>query len=151
MIKQVARTKAGFKKFMFLLEYVATEQGFQYGIITAQSALETGFGRKVLGRNLFGIKCTRGWLKKGGKCQTSFTHEEISGAMIPIQGAFRSYDSFEDSLNDYIRIIKTLKRYKEAWRHRDFYKKYFKAIAKAGYATDSKYTQKCVRIYEQHI
>lgn len=147
--ERIAKTRREFAKFMYLLEYIAQQHGFQYGIATTQAALETGYGFSVLGRNLFGIKCTRSWLKKGGRCKNAKTFEEISGRMRPVPGCFRIYDSYEDSLMDYISLIHRLKRYRRAWANRNNYKIYFEELEAAGYATDSGYAEKCIARYEQ--
>jgi flagellum-specific peptidoglycan hydrolase FlgJ len=76
-----------------------------------QSAIESGWGKSLLARkynNYFGIKSTRDWK---GKSITLKTEEEYNGKLTFVDGTFRAYDSFQDSVKDYVKFLKENPRY----------------------------------------
>ena len=122
--------------FMDQLEPVAAEVSDQLGIdpriVMAQAILETGYGSKVKGKNYFGIK---------GKGQAFTTHEEVDGLMIKQKDQFRTYDSLEDSVRDYALFLQENKRYRPLLEAKTLDQQ-IDALARSGYATDSKYGDK---------
>ena len=74
---------------------VAEELGIDPRIVIAQAVLETGWGKKVKGNNLFGIKSHD---KQHGLMVQ--THEVIDGERIKVRDSFRQYNSFDDSIVD---------------------------------------------------
>ncbi|MFG1173019.1 glucosaminidase domain-containing protein [Erwiniaceae bacterium CAU 1747] len=60
--------------------------------------------------------------------------------------SFRSYDSFQDSADDFGRFLNENKRYKPAFKHADNSVEFAKSIGHAGYATDPDYGDKLVKI-----
>lgn len=97
--------------------------GFAHGIILAHAANESGWARLTIGKNLFNIKV-------GDKVTNSYWH----GASIKkSHGRYREYDSFTDSVLDYIRLVGSASRYKRAWANRDNYKKFFEELYLGGY------------------
>ncbi len=89
-------------------ERAAKALGVDSSLLLAQAALETGWGQKVIqnskgsSNNLFNIKADRSW--QGDKMSTQ-TLEYHSGVPVQERAAFRSYRSFEDSFNDYVRFL----------------------------------------------
>jgi len=76
-----------------------------------QSAIESGWGKSLLAKkynNYFGIKSTRDWK---GKNITLKTQEEYDGVLSLVNGTFRVYDSFQDSVKDYVKFLKENPRY----------------------------------------
>ncbi|MDX1735830.1 MAG: flagellar assembly peptidoglycan hydrolase FlgJ, partial [Halioglobus sp.] len=78
-------------------------------VLVAQSALETGWGRKVIqavdGRssfNLFGIKAGGGW---NGESAAVNTLEYRDGIAALERASFRVYDSLRDSFDDYVDFL----------------------------------------------
>ena len=51
-------------------------------------------------------------------------------------------------MRDYCKLISTATRYVVAWHNRHDYEPYFDELAKAGYATDPKYSDKLKSIYK---
>jgi len=118
--------------------------------LLAQSALETGWGKHIMRNNngsssfnLFGIKAGNDW---DGNVVVSRTIEYESGTAVTKSERFRSYESFEESMNDYARHISSEPRYKEAYEKRSEPEHYFTDLQMAGYATDPEYSNKINRI-----
>jgi len=129
-------------------DFVTKNYGMARGIITSQVALETGYGAKVIGKNLFNIKCTDYWKNKGGTCVGVMTKEEMkNGKLVPVYAYFRDYDTYRSSVIDYINLIKNLTRYTYAWSNRTKPHEYFDGLVIGGYATDSSYARKLSDIY----
>ena len=126
----------------------AAELGVPATALVAQAALETGWGRRLAGRegvtshNLFGIKATGSW--RGGKVDAA-THEYVNGQRVSERAAFRSYGSPADSFADYTRLLKN-QRYSEARGTGGDVHHFAKALQRAGYATDPAYAAKIVAI-----
>jgi len=130
------------KKFMqtyapiaFLIEQLL---GISAKAMLAQCALETDWGTKVKGNNLFGIKA------KEGEPFVEFSSYEFDGKSLkPQMSKFRKYGSTCESMLDYVRKIKEEGRYYNAWINRDHPALYFEALRNCGYATDPMYEDKC--------
>ena len=76
---------------------------------TAQSVIETGYGKSLAGgNNYFGIKARPG---EGGPAMQ--TQEFINGKMVTINDKFRRYNNMEESAADYVKFLKENSRYKE--------------------------------------
>ncbi len=126
--------------------------GVDSSLLIAQAALETGWGKKVVANargssnNLFNIKADRSW--QGGKVATQ-TLEYHKNTPVMEKAAFRSYDSFQDSFNDYVRFLEKNPRYTTALRHQGSNEEFIRGIHKAGYATDPQYADKVLRVKSQ--
>lgn len=148
-IRTIANSTNEFVDKMKHLEDIAVnDYGFQRGIITAQIALETAKGKKVIGNNLFNIKATDSWIKQNKPIQKIMTWEVINGQKKSVLAKFRDYASFQESLIDYINLISKASRYGLAWANRGNYKKYFYELYKGGYATDPRYATKLIDTFE---
>jgi flagellar protein FlgJ len=104
----------------------------------AQAALESAWGTRAIGCNLFGVKADPSW---GTKPVTMVpTHEHINGRYVAITAAFRCYASWDESFADHIKFYKRNPRYApcfrettpEGWAH---------AVQVAGYSTDPNYAK----------
>ncbi|MBU0590998.1 glucosaminidase domain-containing protein [Candidatus Micrarchaeota archaeon] len=84
--------------FDHLIEHGASEE-IAY-LVVGQSALETGWGRKVRGNNYFGIKG-----EKNGQSVTVSTHEVTSSGKIKISDKFRKYGDVLDCTDDYLDVL----------------------------------------------
>jgi len=129
------------------LEEIAEGYGYAYGIITAQISLETGNGTKIIDNNLFNIKATGSWLESKTYVEVITTEYE-NGIPRKQSAKFRKYNSYEESLMDYISLIGRLSIYKEAWINRNNPYVYFNALYSGGYATDPIYAVKLREKYE---
>ncbi|MBD1559534.1 flagellar assembly peptidoglycan hydrolase FlgJ [Vibrio sp. S9_S30] len=126
--------------------------GVDASVIIAQAALETGWGQKVIknslgsSNNLFNIKADKRW--DGGKVSTQ-TLEVYDGVPVKEKADFRSYSSYQDSFNDYVRFLNDNPRYQTALQHDGDNKAFIHGIHKAGYATDPNYADKVLRVKAQ--
>jgi flagellar protein FlgJ len=124
--------------------------GISPGLLVAQSALETGWGKHVMTRpdgssafNLFGIKAGSGW---SGDTVSKPTLEFRNGVMQTEIAHFRAYASAGDSLKDYVNFIQSNARYSNALDHGGNDVDYVKSLQQAGYATDPEYADKILSI-----
>ena len=67
--------------------------------------------------------------------------------MVKQKDQFRTYDSLEDSVRDYGKFLKENKRYKPLLEA-DSFDEQIEALVGSGYATDSRYGEKILRIIE---
>ena len=114
-----------------------------------QAIHETGHGNSLLmikANALFGIKAGKAWK---GRVYSSKTKEVYSGIEQTVSAVFRAYDSVEDSVRDYFKLLQT-KRYKACLSETSV-PDMLHAIASAGYATDPAYVHKCISIYNTLI
>jgi len=138
-----------------LAEKAAKALGIDENMLLAQSALETGWGSKVIANhngessnNLFNIKQGRDW--NGAITQRDTL--EIDDGVAKIEKAnFRSYDSLAESFNDYVRFIKENNRYTSALENAQTPESYIEHIHAAGYATDPNYADKVKSVYDRII
>jgi len=125
---------------------VSLATDFDPVILLAHAALETGWNPTGFNNNLYGIKDLP-W--EPGKV-VGETTEYIDGVKVRLKDAFEDFESPLDSMLGYVILIRRSKRYKKAWEYgcaRD-YKRYFKELQKAGYATDPKFADKCIAVYK---
>ena len=130
----------------------ANTLGISPGLLVAQSALETGWGKHVMSRsdgssafNLFGIKAGSNWR---GDTVTKPTLEFRDGVMKTEIAHFRAYTSAADSLKDYVSFIQSNSRYSNALNHGGDDVHYVQSLQKAGYATDPNYANKILSIMQ---
>lgn len=112
-------------------------------VIIAQSVLETGWGQSKImmkANALFGIKAGSSWK---GKVYSSYTNEVYDGVESTEYATFRAYDSIEESVEDYYKLIKN--NYKKALNC-NTQKESIQAIKNGGYATDPEYVSKIISI-----
>ena len=121
----------------------------------AQAAVETGWGKSLIHKNdgenshnLFGIKADKRW---DGEKATVDTLEFVNNVPEKQQASFRSYGSFTHSMDDYVDFIKSNPRYDEAVQKTETPQDYFKALQKAGYATDPNYADKVMSVFNGTI
>jgi len=116
--------------------------GIPASLILAQAALESGWGVRCPGNNLFGIKADKAW--KGPTVDVP-THEVIKGKRIAITDKFRAYASWADSMKDHARFFQVNKRYRDCFKETTG-EGWARAVAKAGYATDPNYASLLISI-----
>jgi len=137
-----------------LAEKFAPELGVDADVLIAQSALETGWGKKIISdeagessHNLFGIKARKDWHGPSARVNTL---EFIDGTMKKTRDTFRMYDSFADSFKDYAALITSNPGYSDAITKSRNSNEYIKALQMAGYATDPEYANKVIDIMDRH-
>ncbi|MGN7725611.1 flagellar assembly peptidoglycan hydrolase FlgJ [Luteimonas sp. 22616] len=126
----------------------AAELGVPARALVAQAALETGWGRRLAGRegvssqNLFGIKAGSRW---NGERMNSATHEFVDGVRRSERADFRAYGSTAESFVDYARLLDN-PRYAAARNAGNDTHRFASALQQAGYATDPNYAAKITAI-----
>ncbi len=129
---------------------VASAVGLDPLVLIAQSALETGWGSKVLAdqngnssNNVFNIKAHKTW---DGDVVSQNSLEYKQGRFVNEKSDFRQYDSIEKSVQDYMGFIQDNPRYKKALEVASSATDYIQEIASAGYATDPDYADKIIDV-----
>lgn len=133
-----------------MAKQAADKIGVAAEVIISQAALETGWGKHVISDsdgkssfNLFNIKADSSW--KGDTVSVG-TLEYKDGMAVKEQAKFRSYESFQDSFNDYIDFLQTQPRYQNALKQVADPERFIEGLHDAGYATDPAYADKIKRI-----
>jgi flagellar rod assembly protein/muramidase FlgJ len=111
--------------------------GVPASLTLAQAALESGWGSRAPGSNLFGIKADRAWKGKTVKVATT---EYLSGKAVSVVDQFRAYDSWLDSMVDHAAFFKANPRYAACFKEKTG-EGWARAVAAAGYATDPNYAK----------
>ena len=130
-------------------EKAAQNLGVQPEVLLAQAALETGWGQSVIGmagassHNLFNIKADSSW---DGRRVSVPTLEYMDGIAVKRTDAFRAYDSYAASFDDYVGFLRENPRYGSALRQAADPQAFVQSLQKAGYATDPRYAQKITSI-----
>lgn len=114
----------------------------------AQAALESGWGRHIVGNNMFGIKAAGKhspyW---HGDTVTAGTTEFQNGAYNATTSGFRRYASVGDSIKDHTWFLQQNGRYAAAGVFRaQTPEEQAQALQRAGYATDPGYASKLIGI-----
>ena len=169
--------RARFKKRLLpVAEKIREEFGIPPDITITQAAHESNWGESQLARaahNLFGVTVTESWIKNGREVYSvpsreysKFPPEKIrywnregdiidkrpdghGGSILMVEIKFRKYKSWDESLDDWAGKIINEERYSKAY----FYaklgdtKEFFDELQKAGYATDPKYSDKLMGVY----
>lgn len=132
-----------------LAKKAAAVLGVDPRALLAQSALETGWGRKVSQShsgessfNFFNIKADHRWQ---GDAVSVSTLEHRDGMPVRERASFRAYDSAQHSFDDYVDFLMGSARYEKAMQCSDS-ESFIKALAEAGYATDEQYADKILTI-----
>lgn len=116
--------------------------GIPASFTIAQAALESGWGARVRGNNLFGIKADAAW--KGATVDIP-THEVVKGTRVAIVDRFRAYPSWADSVRDRAQFFLRNPRYAACFREKTG-AGWARAVAAAGYATDPNYAATLIAV-----
>jgi len=126
--------------------------GIPHHLILAQAALESGWGQRQIRTeqgtpsfNLFGIKASGDWR---GKVTEITTTEFENGESKKVKARFRVYDSYLESLSDYVNLLTRNPRY-TAVANASSAEQGAHALQKAGYATDPDYAKKLTGMIQQ--
>ncbi|TLG81708.1 glucosaminidase domain-containing protein [Vagococcus zengguangii] len=143
------------EKFIQSIGENARELGLKYdvfaSVMIAQALLESASGTSGLAQapnhNLFGIKGQY----QNQSISMATSEDDGKGNLYTIQSAFRKYPSYQESLKDYVSLIKN----GTAWKD-DFYKDAWRSEAnnyltaaqslKGKYATDTQYDKKVISL-----
>lgn len=139
------------KEFLAMLashSNLAKEYNIFPEVMMGQAILESGWGESTLAKyskNLFGVKVPNS--EKGkGKGHVYQTNEEINGKNIRIKDEFRKFDTYEQSIRQYLSLLSG--RYYSSFgvtKAKD-YKEQLRLIKKAGYATASNYVDAVLNV-----
>ncbi|GIU50233.1 flagellar rod assembly protein/muramidase FlgJ [Shewanella sairae] len=131
-------------------EKAAATLGTTPEVLIAQSALETGWGQKVVkghqgqqSNNLFNIKADSRW--QGDKASVS-TLEYEQGIAVKQQANFRVYEDIGQSFNDFVSFVSNSERYQDAMKQASNPQAFIRSLQDAGYATDPKYADKVIQV-----
>lgn len=131
----------------------AAKIGVHPGVMVAQAALETGWGKHIIqsangdsSNNLFNIKAHRDWQ---GASTSKTTVEYEQGVAVKRNEPFRMYDSLQQSFDDFVSFLQSNPRYQQALAVADKPAAFIDAISAAGYATDPNYANKVKRVLAQ--
>ena len=102
----------------------------------AQTSIETGYGKHMVGNNAFGVKA-----KNDGTGIEATTQEVINGKLVTIRDKFRQYASPEESAADYVAFLQENKRYQGVLASANI-QDAINAQGQTGYATDPNYADK---------
>lgn len=145
-IPQFKDQKSFIQTLMPYAKKVAKVLGITPEVLIAQSALETGWGKKIITTmnnqssfNLFNIKVNNNWV---GDSVAKESIEIEQGIAVKRSSNFRSYSSLQESFLDYQDFILNNERYTEALKQGANASAYIKELQQAGYATDPGYAQK---------
>jgi len=127
------------QKLMPLLQKAGQKLGVSPKTLLAQTAIETGWGRSVVGNNLFGIKAGSSW---NGQKVDAATHEYENGQLVSITDAFRAYPSAEASVADFVSLVQNSPRYRAALGKGEDVVGYAQGLLAGGWATDINYVSK---------
>ncbi len=138
-----------------MAEKAAAKLGVDPRALLSQAALETGWGQHMIkgteGRNshnLFGIKANNGWQ---GQVATVQTLEYRDGIPQQQVANFRSYESYQQSFDDYVAFIQSNDRYHKALDSAHSTEDYLRELQAAGYATDPNYANKILQIADRNF
>ena len=138
-----------------MAEKAAARLGVDPHYLVAQAALETGWGKSIIRNgdgtssyNLFGIKSHGQWQ---GESASVMTSEYRDGVRQQERASFRSYDSFEQSFDDYVDFLHRNGRYAQALKRTESGDVFFRELQAAGYATDPRYASKVSQIARKLI
>ncbi|MEO0435484.1 MAG: flagellar assembly peptidoglycan hydrolase FlgJ [Pseudomonadota bacterium] len=153
-----ANPEAFLERLQPLAEEAAKRLGVDADLLLAQSALETGWGAKVLQTastgtaqsgssfNFFNIKASSDW---HGASVAHTTLEFKDGISQREQARFRAYSSAEESFRDYVDFVSGSPRYATAVQLAADPEAYIRELQTAGYATDPAYADKVLAIRER--
>ncbi len=126
--------------------------GIPHHLILAQAALESGWGQRQIRTaeggpsfNLFGIKASSDWQ---GRTTEITTTEYENGTPHKQKARFRVYDSWQDALSDYVKLLSNNPRY-AAVTNANSPEQGAQALQQAGYATDPHYARKLTSLINQ--
>lgn len=128
--------------------------GIPWRAILAQAALETGWLRKPVtdlrtGRNSYNLFNIKGQGPAGSV--KAYDYQYINGQAVKKVFDFRAYHNYEESFEDYARLISESPRYQQAMAVAGDAEAFVRRIQQAGYAEDPSYAQKLIQIMRKYI
>jgi flagellar protein FlgJ len=156
MNKDALYTRSEFvDKYGSFIHKTVKDTGILAGTLISQAILESSGkdsegnwkvgGSKLTreAKNLFGIKASSGWK---GKTYNIDTGEVIKGKKVIVNADFRAYNSYEDSIRDYVKFLQENPRYSNVLKAKTVSEQAAE-LKKAGYATSNEYSQIVNSVY----
>lgn len=129
--------------------HLAKERGIYPSVMIAQALLESGAdgssGLAKESKNLFGVK---GSYQGEGQVWDTL-EDEGNGQYYEIQDEFRHYNSYYESISDYLLQLTEDERYQDVTRATSP-EVQIRKIKEAGYATDAYYTTKIIDVINSY-
>ncbi|PMD69498.1 glycoside hydrolase family 73 protein [Companilactobacillus nuruki] len=153
---QVEMVQQERNQFVKKIAPYAVELGKEYGVLPsitiAQAILESDWGTSSLAsqyNNYFGIKGD-----DPSNTKVLQTKEYTNGQWITINGRFRVYSDFRESMKDHTKLLVNgttwnPQQYKQVLQSKDYIEAAV-ALQSDGYATDPGYTTKIIRIIQKY-
>lgn len=153
---QVEMVQEEHSAFIKKVSPYAVELGQTYGVLPsitiAQAILESDWGTSTLAsqyNNYFGIKG-----EDPSNTKVLQTKEYTNGQWITINGRFRVYSDFRESMKDHTKLLVdgtswNSQQYKQVLQSKDYIEAAV-ALQTDGYATDPGYTSKIIRIIQKY-
>ncbi|MFQ6835529.1 MAG: glucosaminidase domain-containing protein [Enterococcus faecalis] len=134
---------------------IGQENDLYASVMIAQAILESASGQSLLSQapnyNLFGIKGTH-----NGRCISFVTQEDLgNGTLYATQATFKQYQSYEESLKDYVKLLKegfegNTAYYEGVWKSKAKIYQEATHYLTGRYATDSQYDKKLNGLIETY-
>ncbi|MDH5324955.1 MAG: flagellar assembly peptidoglycan hydrolase FlgJ [Gammaproteobacteria bacterium] len=132
-----------------MAQRAAKSLGITPDTLMAQAALETGWGKHILRHangtgsyNLFNIKAGSDW---DGDTVNLHALEYTEAGLQQQHSRFKSYHSYDESFDDYVRLLQSNPRYKHVGQSASA-QEFTNNLQSAGYATDPQYAHKIMKI-----
>lgn len=152
--------KEWIKKILPAALAASRRYGYLLSVLLGQVCQETGYGTRPLVRynNIIGMKAkllpyqSEHW---SGRVIVTGTWEEIDGAHVDKDDAFRRYNSFEECLLDYCQFMRDGEIAPGRYKYRDVLsiknpETLIRTVNARGYATDSNYAPAVLDIIKKH-
>lgn len=126
-------SKDEFVKMLASHKDLAKEHNIFPSVMMGQAILESGYGQSGLvknSKNIFGVK---------GKGDLYNTKEEINGELVDVKDEFRRFNTYEESIRQYLDLLNSPHYSKFGVNKATNYKEQIQRIKNAGYATASNY------------
>ncbi len=150
LTKSQAQVQAFQNKLTCCAQAASDATGIPANFMMGQAALETGWGQHQISaangqpsHNLFGIKAGKDWT---GKTVSAVTTEFVNGVPTKKLEKFRAYDNYDQSFNDYAKLLQGNQRYKNVIANAKDAYGFAQGLQKAGYATDPDYAKKLINV-----
>lgn len=134
-------------------QQASASTGIPARFIIGQAALESGWGKREIKKadgstshNIFGVKAGKDWT---GKTVSTVTTEYVNGEPQRVVAKFRAYDSYDDAMADYAKLIKGNPRYAMVINGSHSAEGFAQGMQRAGYATDPHYAKKLMTIMQR--
>jgi len=150
LTRSQAQVQAFQQKLSCCAQAASDATGIPANFMMGQAALETGWGQHQISaangapsHNLFGIKAGSDWT---GKTVSAVTTEYVNGVPTKKLEKFRAYDNYDQSFNDYAKLLQGNQRYKNVLANAKDAYGFAQGLQKAGYATDPDYAKKLMSV-----